>query len=130
MNALKGIGIALLVCVVLALTLYGTVPGFRTWANGIFHDVQKADDASRYSTRKQVEDTVRAMIASYEADALTYEQYRDSQSDEQRSWAEQAAMRANRTASIYNNYILQNSYVWEDNIPDDIRYELEPLEVK
>lgn len=130
MRGLKAIMIALLVCVVLVLVLYGTVPRFRTWANGIFHDVQKADDASRYSTRKQVEDTARAMIASYEADALTYEQYRDSQSDEQRSWAEQAAMRANRTASTYNNYILQNSYVWEDNIPDDIRYELEPLEAK
>lgn len=70
------------------------------------------------------------MIASYEADVFTYEQYRDSQSDEQRSWAEQAATRANRTASTYNNYILQNSYVWEDNIPDDIRYELKPFEVK
>ena len=130
MRVLKAIVIALLVCVVLALVLYGTVPGFRTWANGIFHDVQKADDASRYSTRRQVEDTARSMIASYEADVLTYEQYRDSQSDEQRSWAEQAAMRANRTASTYNNYILKNSYVWEDNIPDDIQYELEPLEAK
>lgn len=130
MRVLKAIVIASLVCVVLALVLYGTVPGFRTWANGIFHGVQKADDASRYSTRRQVEDTARAMIASYEADVFTYEQYRDSQSDEQRSWAEQAAMRANRTASTYNNYILQNSYVWEDNIPDDIQYELEPLEAK
>lgn len=130
MKVLKGVVIAALVIAVLALTLYGTVPGFRTWANGIFHDVQKADDASRYSTRKQVEDTVRAMIASYEADALTYEQYRDSQSGEQRSWAEQAAMRANRTASTYNNYIIENSYVWEGNIPEDIRQELEPLEAK
>lgn len=130
MKALKGIVIAALIIAVLSLTLYGTVPVFRTWANGIFHDVQKADDASRYSTRKQVEDTARAMIASYEADVFTYEQYRDSQSDEQRSWAEQAAMRANRTASTYNNYILQNSYVWEDNIPDDIRHELEPLEAR
>ena len=124
---MKAIVIALLVCVVLALVLYGTVPRFRMWSNGIFHDVQKADDASRYSTRKQVEDTARAMIASYEADVLTYEQYRDSQSDEQRSWAEQAAMRANRTASTYNNYIIENSYVWEGNIPDDIGYELELL---
>lgn len=127
MRVLKAIVIALLVCVVFALALYGTVPGFRMWSNGIFHDVQKADDASRYSTRKQVEDTARAMIASYEADVFTYEQYRDSQSDEQRSWAEQAAMRANRTASTYNNYILDNSYVWEGNIPDDIGYELELL---
>ena len=28
------------------------------------------------------------MIASYEADKLTYEQYKDSESDEQRSWAD------------------------------------------
>ena len=130
MKALKGIVIAALVIAVLALVLYGTVPRFRMWSNGIFHDVQKANDASRYSTRRQVEDTARAMIASYEADVFTYEQYRDSQSDEQRSWAEQAAMRANRTASTYNNYILENSYVWEGNISEDIRQKLEPLEAK
>lgn len=70
----------------------------------------------------------RAMIASYEADKLTYEQYKDSESDEQRSWADQAKMRANRTAANYNNYILKNSYVWSGNIPEDILAELPVIE--
>lgn len=34
-------------------------------------------------------------------------------------------MRANRTAANYNNYILKNSYVWSNNIPEDILSELE-----
>lgn len=33
-------------------------------------------------------------------------------------------MRANRTAANYNEYILKNSYVWQGNIPTDIRENL------
>ena len=90
--------------------------------------IEQIDDATNYETRKTVEDSCRAMIASYEADKLTYEQYKDSESDEQRSWADQAKMRANRTAANYNNYILKNSYVWSGNIPEDILAELPVLE--
>ena len=68
------------------------------------------------------------MIASYESDKLTYEQYKDSENEEKQSWAEQAKMRANNTASTYNNYMLKNSYVWENNIPSDIKAELEFIE--
>ena len=96
--------------------------------NSWFGLVQRADDATNYETLKQVEDTCRSMIASYEADRLTYEQYKNSEDDEQQSWAEQAKMRANRTASTYNNYILENSYVWEGNVPKDIDDQLDYLE--
>lgn len=86
---------------------------------------QKIDDATNYETIKKVEDTCRSMIASYESDKLTYEQYKDSDNEEKQSWAEQAKMRANKTASTYNNYILKNSFIWEGNIPSDIYMELE-----
>lgn len=101
--------------------------GVMSW-NSWFGLVQKADDATNYETLKQVEDTCRSMIASYEADRLTYEQYKNSEDDEQQSWAEQAKTRANRTASTYNNYILENSYVWSGNVPNDIDSELDYLE--
>lgn len=97
---------------------------FTEWKNDVDHAVQKADDATNYETRKKVEDTCRAMQASYQADKLTWEQYRNSDSEEQRSWADQALLRANRTAATYNTYILENSYVWEDNVPKDIDKEL------
>ena len=101
--------------------------GVMSW-NSWFGLVQRADDATNYETLKQVEDTCRSMIASYEADRLTYEQYKNSEDDEQQSWAEQAKMRANRTASTYNNYILENGYVWEGNVPKDIDDQLDYLE--
>lgn len=101
--------------------------GVMSW-NSWFGLVQRADDATNYETLKQVEDACRSMIASYEADRLTYEQYKNSEDDEQQSWAEQAKMRANRTASTYNNYILENSYVWSGNVPNDIDSELDYLE--
>ena len=68
------------------------------------------------------------MISSYESDVLTWKQYKDSESEVERTWAAQAKMRANKTASSYNNYILQNNFVWKDNIPKDIRATLDVIE--
>ena len=102
---------------------------FNTWFdNKVDYVDQKIEDATSYETRKQVEDSCRAMVSSYEADKLTCEQYKDSEVKEEVSWANQAKMRANRTAANYNNYILKNSYVWDGNVPDDIMMELEVIE--
>lgn len=110
----------------LSIFFNATPTGKAMW-NNWFHAVQKADDDTNYKTRKKVEDTCRSMIASYNADKLTYEQYKDSDNEEKQSWAEQAKMRANKTASSYNEYILKNSYVWENNVPSGIDYKLDFL---
>ncbi len=128
MNSLfKGTGIVVLVIMSLLLILYIT-PFGRGAINTYFFQVQKVDDVTNYKTVKEVEDTCRAMISSYETDKLTYEQYKDSSNEEKQSWAEQAKMRANKTANSYNNFILKNSFVWEDNVPPDIKSELKILE--
>lgn len=115
--------------IVIGLCLFfGATPSGKSVWNNWLHAVQKADDATNYETRKKVEDTCRSMIASYNSDKLTYEQYKDSDNEEKQSWAGQAKMRANKTATSYNEYILKNSYVWEDNIPSDIDYKLPLIE--
>ena len=113
----------------ISLSALGVLGGwFNTWAtNRIEYVDQKIDDATRYETIKKVEDTCRSMISSYESDKMTFEQYKDSDNEEKQSWAEQAKMRANKTASTYNNYILENSFVWAGNVPADIKNELEYL---
>lgn len=110
-----------------AIIFLGFTPGGRSVWNSYTHSLEKADE-NQYETKKQVEDTARAMIASYKSDVATYEQYKDSDNEEKQSWAEQEKMRANRTANSYNEYILKNSYVWEDNIPSDIDYSLPIVE--
>lgn len=107
-----------------AAVFFGVTPTGRGVWNSWFHEVQTVDDRTNYETIKKVEDTCRAMIATYEADRLMYEQYKDSDDEEEQDWAAQAMMRANRTASTYNNYILENEYVWKDNVPNDIYMEL------
>jgi hypothetical protein len=107
---------------------FGCTPSGKAAWNNWFHEVQEADDKTNYETKKKVEDTCRAMVANYEADKVTYEQYKDSDNEEKRSWAEQAKMSANRTAASYNNYILENSYVWEDNIPSNIKTKLDYID--
>ena len=121
----------LFVAILLAVTLisgsifFSATPTGKAMWNTWFHAVKKADDATNYDTIKKVEDTCRSMISSYNSDKLTYEQYKDSDNEEKQGWAEQAKMRANKTASTYNNYILKNSYVWKGNVPADIYMELE-----
>lgn len=112
----------------LAILFFFATPTGTAMRNTWFGTVQRVDDATLYSTQKKVEDTCRSMIASYNADKLAYEQYKDSDSEEKQSWAEQAKMRANRTASSYNNYVLENSFVWSGNVPGDISSALPYLE--
>lgn len=118
----------ILIVVVGSSVFFGVIPTGKAIWNNWFHAVQKADDDTNYKTKKKVEDTCRAMIASYNSDKLTYEQYRDSDSEEKQSWAEQAKMRANKTASTYNNFILKNEYIWKGNAPSDIYMALPYME--
>jgi len=110
---------------VLLVLVFAAGPAIRAFRNRYDYAVQKADDATNYRTLKEVEDTCRAMIASYEADKLTFEQYDGSDSAEKQSWADQARMRANRTAANYNEYIRKNSFVWADAVPADIDEKLD-----
>lgn len=128
-NIFAAIGVIILIVLIIGLPIFfGATPTGKAIWNNWFHAVQKVDDATNYNTLKKVEDTCRAMISSYESDKLTYEQYKDSDDPEKQSWAEQAKMRANKTAATYNNYILENSYVWSDNVPKDIKGRLDYLE--
>jgi len=126
----KGEKIAIVVVVVVlcSILFFAVTPAGRAVWNSWFYTVQKVDDATNYNTKKKVEDTCRSMIASYNSDRLTYEQYKDSGNPEKQSWAEQAKMRANKTASSYNEFILKNSYVWIGNVPSDILSELEYID--
>lgn len=120
LTALAVVGVILVVGV--------AILGLTGGLNRFFFQVHKIDDATNYNTIKKVEDSCRAMISSYTSDKLTWQQYKNSESEEQRSWAEQAKMRANKTAASYNEYILKNSFVWQGNIPQDIAQRLEYLE--
>ncbi len=127
MDKLKGI-IVIFVTVLVVFLAWTFAPQIRGVINKKNYDVQKVDDATNYKTLKEVENTCRAMISSYNADKLVYEQYKGSEDKQEHSWAEQAKMRANKTASTYNNYILKNSFVWKDNVPSDIYQQLEVIQ--
>lgn len=120
--------VAVILTIALIFVAIVAGPTIKAIRNRYNFAIQKADDATNYKTLKEVEDTCRAMIASYEADKLIFEQYRRSENEDAWEWAEQAKMRANRTAAQYNEYIRKNSFVWADNVPDDIDERLEYVE--
>ena len=117
----------IVVAIILAAILFLSPLRVAFW-NKVHYNVQKMDDATNYDTLKKVEDSCRAMMASYQSAKLTYEQYIDSDNPDEVSWANQAKISANRTASTYNNYVLQNSFVWAGNVPADIKSELPYLQ--
>ena len=119
---------AILITLVLVAAFFCITPVGVALRNSYGFAVQKVDDATRYETRKKVEDACRAMIANYEADRISYEQYKQSDDAEKQGWAEQAKMRANRTAASYNEYYLKNSFVWSGAVPSDIKGSLPYLE--
>ncbi len=116
----KKLGIAIIV-VILIVTI---TPWGRSWWNNKMSEVQKADDATSYETKKEVEDTCRTLVTSYYQDINIYNGYKDSQESAARAYAGQALTRANNTAIKYNEYILKNSYVFDGNIPEDLEAEL------
>lgn len=121
--------VVLLVLLIIGSPIFfGLTPLGRAVWNGWFFTVQKVNDRTSYETRRTVENTCRSMIASYNSDKLMYEQYKDSDSPEKQAWGEQAKIRANKTASNYNNYILKNSYVWRENVPEDIVMNLQYID--
>jgi hypothetical protein len=102
------------------LTIFFTLtPPGKAIINEWKYGLEKVDEKT-YENQKEVEDTCRAMIASYTQDKLVYDQYKDSDNPDEISWANNAKIRANNTAATYNNYILKNSYVWKGNVPSDI----------
>lgn len=123
-KVLAGIGITIFSLFLIFIGYITFFPSGRALINNYDNMMKKVDDRTKYETRKKVEDTARASIASYKTDKATWEQYKDSDDKEKQSWAEEAKMRANKTANIYNEYILKNSYVFEGNIPSDIVYQL------
>lgn len=127
MDTLKIMGIILLVILLIVAALIVT-PALRAAGNVYDYGIHKIDDATKYETRKEVEDSCRAMQASYEADKQTFLMYRDSDNEEKQGWAESAKLRANKTAATYNQFILKNSFVWAGNVPADIKAELPYLE--
>lgn len=98
--------------------------GINGTINKIDYELEKQNDSQRYERRKQVEDTARSMIASYESDKQIYL----SMKEVNKEVSLQAKIRANSTAISYNEYMLKNSFLWADNIPADIRNKLEIIE--
>ena len=121
--------ICILVVILIGVLIYFTCTpsGVAAW-NNWKHGLQEVDDKTNYETLKQVEDTCRAMITQYNSDKLTYLTYKESDKDFEQELATQAKIRANNTASEYNNYILKNKYVWKDAVPADIYMTLEYIE--
>ena len=107
------------IAIIVVLFFSATTIGRTVW-NTYWHDVEKADDNTSYENRKKIEDTARAYISSYNADVDIYNTYCNNENENMKSYAESARIRAIQTANSYNDYLQKNSYVWADNMPDDL----------
>lgn len=116
--------ILIIIICIFSIIYCNPVLGINGFFNKIDYVIKKQNDIQRYENRKRVEDTARAMISSYKNDKIMYQ----TMLKENREVALQAKIRANNTAIQYNEYILKNSFLFENNIPLDIKNNLEILE--
>lgn len=124
-----GLAIGIILVLLIAILIVSMlIPTTRAAINAWKNELHKVDDATTYKTRKQVEETCRATIVSYNTDKMMWEQYKDHEGEEQHAWADAAKLRANKAAVTYNEYFLKNSYVFNGNIPADIRTKLDLIE--
>ena len=120
--------IAAIISVLVLIFLWVASPTLKGLVNQKEYEIQKVDDATNYDTLKKIEDTALNMITNYASDKLFYEQYAKSAVAEERGWAVQAKMRANRTVAMYNIYITENHYLWKDGLPDNLKVKLPLIE--
>lgn len=117
--------ISLLVIFILS---YSFIIPVRRAVNEYIFQIKTVDEETSYKNRKMVEDTARSMIANYTFATNEYESYKvycDVPVDQEKCQrALDSKTSANKTATTYNNYILKNKFVWQDNLPSDIFYEL------
>ena len=97
-----------------------TPTGTKMW-NEYDEEMIKADLQTNYKTSIETETKLRAYIASYESDRITYETNKESGNQ---VLADAAKTRANRTAAEYNN-LLQHSLLQEIKFPDELMQELD-----
>lgn len=123
--------IKIIVCILSILILFSilfwiiaTPDGIKI-ANEYTAQLEDAEYNTDYNTVREIEETLRSYIASYEADKIIYETNKDNTDKESIVLANAAKSRVNRTAATYNQFYLKNSYIWKSNIPDDISSELE-----
>lgn len=137
----------LLVLVALAFGIFVscTPQGVEFW-NNYKSSLEFVNDNTKYENRKKVEDSCRAMMATYKRDKIEYENNKKLYEENKKlfedtgieSYLQQATdymnlatgyrQQANNTVSTYNEYVLKNKSVWEDNVPADIDTELQYLE--
>lgn len=131
MEAMKAVLLTIIIAGVVGLFFLGTFlfrwymgPEMVRLEETYQYRVQVVRDETNYETIRMVEDTARAMISSWNSDRIRWLNYKDSDNERHQEWASAARMRANTTASTFNNFMLENNYVWAINIPEDLQERL------
>lgn len=111
-------GVAVILLCLMIICMPSLIKGCNSWdaAN------KEANVDTNWDKQKEIEDTLRSYMSSYNADKITYQTATNADTKEA------AKIRANRTAAVYNEYYLKNAHIWKNNVPEDIKEELPYLE--
>lgn len=127
----KTLSIILSTLLVVAVLFFSLNLGFRAWVNEYVFRREVVDQETNYTNRKGVEDAARSLLTQYDFAKREYETYKvfigsDDKAKEQR--ALDAKTSTNMVVSKYNNYLTENRFIFKGNLPNDVPYELEPIE--
>lgn len=89
--------------------------------NRISAVAMRLDHQTNIEISLQREREARALVSQWTASFLRWEQFKDSDRDNERDWANAAMMEANRLASVFNIMMLDHSTDWYVQIPEGLQ---------
>ena len=76
------------------------------------------------ATLQRLEDQARATISQWIAAYQRWIQFKDSDRDNERDWANAALMQANNLAATFNTFMLEHTHTWARGVPEGLQERL------
>jgi len=114
----------LLVSVIALILLAILMPNWIRARNTYRAELTVAHMETDLATLQRLEDQARATISQWIAAYQRWIQFKDSDRDNERDWANAALMQANNLAATFNTFMLEHTHTWARGVPEGLQERL------
>lgn len=110
---------------VIAIALFAILmPNWIRARNAYRAELTVAHMETDLATLQRLEDQARATISQWIAAYQRWIQFKDSDRDNERDWANAALMQANNLAATFNTFMLEHTHTWARGVPEGLQERL------
>ena len=114
----------LLVSVIALILMVILLPNWIRARNTYRAELTVAHMETDLATLQRLEDQARATISQWIAAYQRWIQFKDSDRDNERDWANAALMQANNLAATFNTFMLEHTHTWARGVPEGLQERL------